>query len=242
MKKVIEDFMLVKILKKEYVESLLNGKLYMNNLKYFVDLEKETKKQGIGDIREASIANVRKHKLFIQREGEEVVEIDIGDAPGILYDDNALYHPVFCAIGKIIKYDRVDDKRFGKSLALTELELEDFVDADSSQQAVIITDVYKFLNRVHLAMKKSHISGKYGMVQYRDMSVPNFNDGNWILDSTFVKDIRFKKQSEFRIELYLHEKNPFVLDIGDIKDIAFAIEYEVLLNGVYIQCDKNDEE
>ena len=31
----------------------------MNNLKFFVDLEKETGIQGVGDIREASLLNIK---------------------------------------------------------------------------------------------------------------------------------------------------------------------------------------
>ena len=48
----IQEFpVIIKILKEEYVEDLLNGNLYMNNLKFFVDLEKDLGRQGVGDIR-----------------------------------------------------------------------------------------------------------------------------------------------------------------------------------------------
>lgn len=38
--KTLEFPVIIKILKKEFVNDLLDGKLYMNNLKYFVDLKK----------------------------------------------------------------------------------------------------------------------------------------------------------------------------------------------------------
>lgn len=53
----------------EHLEFIQNGKLYMNNLKHYVELKKTTDEQGIGDIQEASYINIKRHKLFIQVEG-----------------------------------------------------------------------------------------------------------------------------------------------------------------------------
>lgn len=46
-------------------------------------------------------------------------------------------------------------------------------------------------------------------------------NGGIQLDDSFTKDLRFQKQSEFRIELFTQRKEAMILDIGDIHDISF---------------------
>lgn len=228
----IQEFpVIIKILKEEYVEDLLNGNLYMNNLKYFVDLEKESGRRGVGDIREASLLNIKKHELFIQVDGEERRQVEIGPAPGIIYDEKALYHPVFCAIGRNINLENNGNNQYVGNLVLQEENISDFINnADGTYKAVVIFNCIDFLRKV----ENVGIPGKHGFIKYRDMRLPNLVDGKWFLDDTFTKDNRFKEQSEFRIELFIHSEEPYALNIGDIRGIAFVVECETLLSGLTI--------
>lgn len=228
----VQEFpVIIKILKEEYIESLLNGNLYMNNLKFFVDLEKETGKQGVGDIREASLLNIKRHELFIQINGEDRQQVEIGSAPGIIYDEKALYHPVFCAIGKIINLENNGKNQYVGILQLQEENIVDFISGeDSTYKAVVIVNCIDFLDKIN----RNGIPGKHGFVKYRDMGLPNIVDGKWFLDDTFTKDNRFKNQSEFRIELFIHSEKPYVLEIGDIRNFAFVVECKTLLTGLTI--------
>lgn len=159
----IADFvLLVKTSELEYLESIQNGKLYMNNLKYYVELEKNTREQGIGDIQEASYINIRKHKLFIQVEAEERKEVPIGPAPGIIYNEEALYHPVFCMMFKLIDLQKENETQSVGQFQLSQEELADFIDNNKDIGVLIITDVGEFLNRVQIAIKKLGIAGKHG--------------------------------------------------------------------------------
>ncbi|WP_312046491.1 hypothetical protein [Anaerotignum sp.] len=45
--------------------------------------------------------------------------------------------------------------------------------------------------------------------------MPNIVSGQLTLDDTFTKDIRFRKQSEYRIELLTSSSKATILDIGD---------------------------
>lgn len=99
---IIEMPVLLKISKVKYLQEIQAGNLYMNNLKYYVDLEKETQQQGIGDIREASLGNIKRHELFIQVGEKEKKKVPINPSPGIIYDMEAIYYPVFCLMGKTI--------------------------------------------------------------------------------------------------------------------------------------------
>lgn len=79
--------------------------------------------------------------------------------------------------------------------------------------------------------RKENISIKFGLVNYRDIRFPNIVDGKWILDNTFTKDIRFEKQSEFRIELFKHCDKAMVLNIGNINDISYITDCDTLIAG-----------
>lgn len=230
----LELTVFIKITRDIYVPDFQSGKLYMNNLKYYVDLEKETQKRGIGDIREASLANIYKHELFIQVNGEERRKIPIGPAPGIIYDNEALFHPVFCSIGKVFVLDKINDKQYVGEISLKREEIEDFIDGTNSYKAIVVFNVIEFLERIYATAYKLKIAGKHGFIKYRDIKFPNVIDGKWILDDTFTKDIRFKNQSEFRMELFTHAEQAFVLDVGDLHDVSIAIECEKLLSGLSI--------
>ncbi len=227
----LEYPILAKIVKKEHVSDLLNGKLYMNNLKYFVDLEQKTGIAGVGDIREASLASIKKHRLFIQIDGEERNEIEIEPPPGIIYDTDALYHPVFCCMHNDIKLQR--EGKTNEYLGTMKLTEKNFIDFTENNQdtykIVIILDVCSFFARFKSALEKNNIMANIGPVQYRDRSIPNIQNGQWILDNTFIKDIRFKDQLEFRFELLFRSPNPYILDIGNIQDIAISADCEKLI-------------
>lgn len=62
------------------------------------------------------------------------------------------------------------------------------------------------------------------IIKYRNKRIPNIMDGGIQLDDSFTKDLRFQKQSEFRIELFTHMEEPMILDIGDIHDISFIVK------------------
>lgn len=62
--------MMVKFLDNKYVEDLLNGKLYMNNFKYFIELEERLKKKGQGDKLEgAFVINTNNHTMLDKSTG-----------------------------------------------------------------------------------------------------------------------------------------------------------------------------
>lgn len=229
---IMEYPILIKILKKEYVDDLLDGNLYMNNLKYFVDLEKETGIAGVGDIREASLVNIRKHRLFIQVEGEEKQEIELGPPPGVIYDDEALYHPVFCCMGKLLKLQKAaNTNEYMGTFKLAEENLVDFIGNNmDAYRAIMILDVPAFLDRIYKTASQNNICGKHGFINYRNRNVPNIQNGQWILDDTFTKDTRFKNQLEFRIELFLRSEKPYIMNIGNIRDLAISVDCEKLIS------------
>lgn len=231
----LEMPMLFKIIKKTYLRGLLDGNLYMNTLKFFVDLERNTGKQGIGDIREGSLLKISKHQLFIQYEGEERQEVEIGPPPGIIYDQSVLEHPVFCMVGKIFIQDKIGEGEYACNISLEKELLNDFTEGNDDDYCVVaIFNYVDFIDRIEKAITKAGITGKSGFINYRDMSLPRIVNGNWVLDDTFTKDNRFKIQSEYRIEINKQCKEPYVLKIGDISDIAIVLSVDQVEKGLTI--------
>lgn len=143
----LEFPVLFKISAEKYIKDIQSGKLYMNNLKYFVDLEKKSGKKGIGDIREASLLNIRNHELFIQINGGERQKVEIGPPPGIIYDEEALYHPVFCMVGKCFYLDKTGDREYFGRISLSEETLSDF-SCDKDTKVLIVFNVIDFLQNL----------------------------------------------------------------------------------------------
>lgn len=234
----IELPILFKISKEKYLKDIQRGKLYMNNLKYFVDLEKRTGTRGQGDVREASFLNVKRHELFIQVAGQERQKVDIGPAPGIIYNEEALYHPVFCMVCEIYIMDRIEGTTtYSCKVKLDSETIESFVDEEHIDEYKALAVVYPqpFLEKLYDATYKLRIAGRHGLIRYRDMSLFNIVNGKWFLDDTFTKDNFFRKQHEFRIELFYHSEEPFILDIGDISQETFMIDIDVLKKGITVQ-------
>ncbi|WP_432702417.1 hypothetical protein [Lysinibacillus sphaericus] len=234
MQENLNYIILAKISSLRYLKDIQAGKLYMNNLKFYVDLEKNSGKQGIGDLLEASLINIKRHKLFIEIDGEEKKEIPIGPPPGIIYDTNALYHPVFCLMIKEIDLQNVDINQWQGNFQISEEEVEDFADNTNEVGALVIFDVLEFLNRIKLATNAMNIEANIGRVRYRDKRLPELSDQGLVLDNTFTKDLRFKKQSEFRIELLVHQDAHMILDIGSIHDISYIIEGDKITSATRI--------
>lgn len=235
----LEFPVLFKILRNEYVDDLLDGHLYMNNLKYYVDLEKNTGVRGVGDIREASLVNIHRHELFVQYDDGEKIKLDPEPPPGIIYDEEALYHPVFCTVGNVFTLEYIGHNQYAGKISLPKEALKDFTDIDNeSYKVVVIFNVIDFLSKI----QDKNVMGKADFVTYRDMRLPNIIDGKWYLDNTFIKDLRFKNQSEYRIELFFHSEDAYVLDIGDIRELSFVIDCNDIVSGVsVIQTIKSNE-
>lgn len=216
---------LIKFGQYEHMKHLQQGKLYMNPLKYFIELKKNSGKRGVGDVEEASLVNIRRHELFIEMDDGRLKQIPISPAPRIVYDEESLNHPVFCMMYKNILLNSGTKNQYIGSLQLSEDEYKDFkLDGNNNPSMLIVMNPYSFMDAVQCALSKFQYSEKHGLVIYRNKKLPNIVDGKWIPDDSSVKDIRFEHQSEFRIEINTDIKKPFVLDIGNIEAISILVD------------------
>lgn len=102
------------------------------------------------------------------------------------------------------------------TLDLTNQLYEDFGDT-----ALVITDIAEFFRRLHSAAYGKRLYPASAPVRYTD-SVVVYGRAGVSVNPFFDKDMRYKKQKEFRTVLWYAEENrPYIeLDLGDLAKIT----------------------
>ncbi len=232
----------IKFGEKEHLEDLQNGKLYMRNLKYYNDLEKDTGVSGIGDENDGKfILNNINFYIYEKDTNRYVGEIS---SPKIaLEHDEFKYVPVFC-LYTIDKRNILEESiKSGKEgvyefhLGFNNFDKEN-ITKDFKDYALLIIDNDIFLEKIKKAFLNNNIEMIGNKVLYTDL---NINDSKYVLDVgndrtriPFWKDInKFNYQHEYRI-LGLNKRieESLVLDIGSIKDITSLVKTKDILDYV----------
>lgn len=196
---------LIKFGKKEHLEALLDGVIYMNNIDYFRRYEESQPKHLRGD----------KYECFdYVSQGNKV--IIFGEPPLVLNNitmfENRNTYPgyLYCLYAIYFDSDFTIDGRM----------------LDFGEYGVIIREPLEFINRIREASTKEHLHPNcYAVNYYNEKEV----DGTL---TPFLKRDKYSYQKEARI--YIYKTNPqdnMVLNIGSIKDIA-CIERFKRVNGI----------
>lgn len=203
---IVESNLLLKITKEQYAEDILSGKLYMNSLKYFRELEHE----GVGDEQEGALC--------------------IGEAGDLLYKGrvlakvknlNAYYNfPVFCALS--VPLYQVEEGNY--EFLVPQKMLREFMYDETAKYAAVLINRYDFEERIKKTLVQYKIMGCLGKVEYLDKIIPYPSKEK--LRSAFRKRKEFAYQNEWRIALDFPVEDHFVLDIGNISDIACKMPVE----------------
>ena len=214
--------------KKEYADDFLQGKLFLNSLSYFKEIEGE---DGRGDEDEGAIVMPFDDDLIFtltatNPETGEVSEVRITKddlaAPVSIhprwYDHINLLCMYACHTGDFqsISEDNIND--FKKQLEIPEECVR------LGEHAIIITNTQEFFRRIRVAAEQAGY-GIFGeLVKYYDPDVgtPTTRSD---LETVFHKRKEYEYQSEFRIavDANVGEPIPLCLSIGDISDIAFLM-------------------
>ncbi len=213
--------------RKQYADDFLQGKLFLNSLRYFKDIEGA---DGRGDQNEGAIVNPLQDgilKLTAKNEETgEVSEITITKedlaAPIVMrpywYDHINLLCMYACHSGEFqeISDDNIND--FMKHIQIPEECVS------LGEHAIIITNCQEFLRRISTAAESKGYRLCRGLVTYYDPDVgtPTIRTE---LETIFHKQKDYEHQREFRIavDAHLDEPTPLILSIGDISDIALPV-------------------
>lgn len=194
---------LIKFLEtEEYLNDFLNGKIFMNTLRYFKTLEcNDTNRH---DRSETFLSNYQPDCIQI---GNLVIPKE--DCSRIIL--NSLKYD-FCNIFSMYSLWPINHE---EQLHIDE-QNKNFGDF-----CVCVTDVSEFLKRIKDKTDTLGIACQYMRVKYISKNI----DHDVLEEEVgFSKFASFSYQKEFRIivDTELNIDKPFVLDIGSISDIAFV--------------------
>jgi hypothetical protein len=211
---------LFKIFKEErHRDDFLDGRLYMNRLKFFKKLEdKEINSRNDPD--EAVSGWYQPNKgSYLKVNGYIIPSEDLAGPIKISYDKfNNLN--VFCLSALYSnEFEQITEENlnaYRKSLLLDNkiLELGDYF--------VILINPSTFIEKVGSAIRGKNFEGKIGLVEYYD---PNTFHGNFPeSDVPFRKQKQFSYQKEYRIVIdsRIADDSPYILEIGSIQNICLT--------------------
>ena len=219
--------------------SLLDGKVFMHNLQYYINLEQEKGDRTAGDRYEGKLPVANMTLLISDPDtNKEIIRIPGRDA---LFDFGMSKFPVYCIMAldsrNLIKDESEQIKenenvcaRYGFSDSQKK-EMSTF-----GNSAVVIKNVDKFIYRIKKAAEKQKIQVGYGMVRYYQGD-NMLEHQSQVLEqhgtALFWKREKYKNQQEYRICLKTEIDDHMILDIGSIRDIAELFETQELLDGEF---------
>ncbi|SIT85330.1 hypothetical protein [Edaphobacillus lindanitolerans] len=240
----VEHFELfVKFTKAEYVDSLLDGNFYMNNINFYIELENNSKTKGVGDKWEAAHVFQFDEMYYMDSEEDKVIKL-LGKGELITRFEKSREVPVYC---------------FSKFTA-KDYSLYEDTDEYMSFRLDIGDDLRKFkefgdtavifpVNIGEALREAAHSKGMdsvFKEVTYNGFSdktlgeMDEFHKGS--VDMFFRKNEMFKYQREVRLALYnTFVDNHFSLETQNIKEHSIVSPIEQFLERSAILAYKNDE-
>lgn len=225
----------VKFTKPEYVQDLLDGNLFMQPLKSFIEQEEREQVRGQGDRLEgAAVGQVENLSVVDNRTGEVVAEF--GKKGIVFRHPDAGYVPVFCFTA-FTKDDfevvNTNEEYAYVKLSLTEEDKQKIID-NFGESAVILPN--DFPNLVAATIPDEHY-GQITGVRYVDYSagvmykeqVEQFIEGN--IGLAFWKEDFFKYQREFRLAFSTMPTDKAIkYAIGDVLKDCIVVDINYLFD------------
>ena len=222
---------LLKFGKEENLQKLQAGQFYMKNLQYYVDLEKGTSDEDVGDMYDGQMMlQDVKISVFTTDTHEFLGQIS---APTASFNLGYLKCPVFCMF--MMDYrNHVSERLDGDTLTVryqfTEEQLAKMPSFGDS--VLIIKNADEFFNRVKGALLASDIGYSRDFVSYY-----GFNNVDHLkqiqkdnLRIAFWKRQKYEYQQEYRLVAHTEVDDYLCVEIGDISDTTEIMKTEQLLN------------
>ncbi len=197
----------IKILSEARAESFLNGEIYFNTDKYFSMLDSKDVVRSDPDEDADESWIVKDLSIQDKKTGEYVPIGGIINPVKFRYGERPQLN-ILCLYVLLERSDFKIDERI--------LEFGD--------TAIVIRDVIEFTNRVHTTANEIGLGVKQQPIEYVDKSTYHGPIG------PFRKYADYAFQSEFRYLISPGEGRPISLQIGDLRDICFAIPSNEIAN------------
>lgn len=224
--------------KKEHLESLQKGNLFMKNFDYFIKLEKENRKKGRGDASEASLVISEVTWTIKDPETDETL-FTVEARKTNLRKNEFLLKPIFCltALGMgSLEVQEEEDDLVKTKIVFTDEQKKEMVNEFGNDVLVIPAD--KFMQALRQSFENEGLEYVTGKVNYLDYSVNHaerlraFEDNDPRL--LFYKDKSISYQQEFRVVILNRDvEDHFSINIGDMTSFSTILSADKLLNGNY---------
>jgi len=219
----------VKFTSEKYVDDLLSGSIYMNNIKYFIDLEKKYGNKGVGDRREAGFIIEPDKMYFLDPDTKQVLGRSV-KAEVIKRYDKASEVPVFCYTQFVandfvliedkddyisFKLDIGEDKHnflnFGDTAIILPMNFHDLLIGSAEKQDLIarVAGVeYQRFDEIDKEKEMLFDKGSVEMFYWKHEEFRHQREMRFVLSNTFVKD-------KFIFETENIKEQSTVVPIGD---------------------------
>ncbi|PGK52201.1 hypothetical protein CN918_30900 [Priestia megaterium] len=232
----------------EYLKPLEQGQLYMNNLQYFIDLEKETGQLGMGDMFEgASVVKPDKVVVALYKDEDEQIpsgkHFELNTSQITMRINGMKQWPVFCLFAVNFKMLKVIDEReedYIVSIQMSDKQKETMIGEFGSH--VFITAAHNFLEHITKAFKAQNILIFRGLIDYLPFLELSERTSDYIFHDdikerikvAFTKRSELAYQNEYRILIMNQPANkPTKINVGPIPN-SLIIPVEGLTNGEYV--------
>ena len=216
------DLPIVKFQNKEIIEKIQSGKMYLKNLEWFREKERQTGDMTIGDLLEGMLHISEGYMQIYDSDGKVIECVPLTDSAITTSFSNAF---VFCATN-------IFPDENGTVFA----DNQKPVFKEFGDTALVIENKGEFIKRIYKAAKELGYEVFYGVVNYYNKDEDNANMLLSLLHGmhniAFWKRDTYKVQQEFRIVLWRKDANKDYIefDIGDISGISKVISIEEALH------------
>lgn len=230
MKEEFDIKVLLKFVEPQFTNITMNGEFYFARNKYFIDLEEQQLEKGIGDSYEgvwSKLINSKDYQMTIQLENGEEVELPFKKAYFKQSYQDLSKFPICCFVLLSLKNDFLiseDEKKINMKPEIEEKLVEQF----QGRNLIYIHNHDEFISRLDKALKDKEIDRMRGLVKYYD----NENESHPLTMDDFnidpprtllYKRKFFEYQKEFRVVLKRPFESDQIINIGNLKDIAWDL-------------------
>ncbi len=217
----------------EHVDQFMKGKLFMNRLAYFQDIERASDR---ADKYEATAMWWQPHNLSIQFKDHPELNIgpqDLGGPVSMTFDYHRDLH-IFCMSAMHSgKFDFVDGKfecATDENVRKLKRQLEFSDECLKLGDVAVVVNAGEFMLRTKRAIEKMGYRFKATLVEYYDPKTYHGKFGFY--EIPFRKRTEFSYQKEYRIVVDSGTKGQEALEIeiGDIRDISAMMPAATLNN------------
>ncbi|EGR1075943.1 hypothetical protein EFU47_17460 [Vibrio cholerae] len=203
--------MLFKFGKREHLEATRScGQLYFGS---FMDFRKNENTE-VGDKNEGAHRIVNSANMSLTVFDHSFQPIMNGNLENVMvreFSESSNESRIYCMYRTLV--DVSEDVELSKLLDV------DLIERFGYESILIIAQVNEFYQRLDNYLSKESFIYKRSCVEYKDLSKGTLEV------SPFIKDLRYKPQSEYRICIQKIDGNePLVINIGSLSDIAQIID------------------